>query len=129
MSEVTNESTQNDIAGELSVKYTRLIAIQNELKSVFDYKWIKVVGVLAKQFKIDHPDTPMPYDIDKMQEKCDALRKEYDEIRKELAPYYPELREENMNTKLTQKNAQTKEELDTIDLQLTMKDFGQENNE
>ena len=95
MSEVTNESTQNDISGELSVKYTRLIAIQNELKSVFDYKWIKVVGVLAKQFKIDHPDTPMPYDIDKMQSKCDALRKEYDEIRKELAPYYPELREEN----------------------------------
>ena len=95
MSEVTKESTQNNIAGELSVKYTRLIAIQNELKSVFDYKWIKVVGVLAKQFKIDHPDTPMPYDIDKMQSKCDALRKEYDEIRKELAPYYPELREEN----------------------------------
>ena len=129
MSEVTNKSTQNDITGELSVKYARLIAIQNELKVVFDYKWIKIVGVLAKQFKIDHPDTPMPYDIDKMQEKCDALRKEYDEIRKELAPYYPELREENMNTKLTQKNAQTKEELDTIDLQLTMKDFGQENNE
>ena len=95
MSEVTNESTQNDIYGELSVKYTRLIAIQNELRAVFDYKWIKVVGVIAKQFKIDHPDTPMPYDIDKMQEKCEALRKEYDEIRKELAPYYPELREEN----------------------------------
>ena len=37
----------------------------------------------------------MPYDIDEMQEKCDALRKEYDEIRKELASYYPELREEN----------------------------------
>ena len=100
MSEVTNESTQNDITRELSVKYTRLIAIQNELKSVFDYKWIKVVGVLAKQFKIDHPDTPMPYDIDKMQSKCDALRKEYDEIRKELAPYYPEL-QENINIKLT----------------------------
>ena len=100
MSEVTNESTQNDIAGELSVKYTRLIAIQNELKVVFDYKWIKVVGVIAKQFKIDHPDTTMPYDIDKMQEKCEALRKEYDEIRKELAPYYPEL-QENMDTKLT----------------------------
>ena len=95
MSEVTNKSNQNDIAGELSVKYTRLIAIQNELKSVFDYKWIKIVGVLAKQFKIDHPDTPMPYDIDKMQSKCDALRKEYDKIRAELAPYYPELREEN----------------------------------
>ena len=95
MSEVTNKSTQNDIARELNVKYTRLIAIQNELKSVFDYKWIKVVSVLAKQFKIDHPDTPMPYDIDKMQEKCDALRKEYNEIRAELAPYYPELREEN----------------------------------
>ena len=99
MSEVTNESTQNDIARELRVKYTRLITIQNELKVVFDYKWIKVVGVLAKQFKIDHPDTPMPYDIDKMQEKCEALRKEYDEIRKELAPYYPEL-QENINTKL-----------------------------
>ena len=95
MSEVTNESIQNNIVGELSVKYTRLIAIQNELKVVFDYKWIKVVGVIAKQFKIDHPDTPMPYDIDKMQEKCEALRKEYDEIRVELAPYYPELREEN----------------------------------
>ena len=90
MSEVTNESTQNDIAEELNAKYTRLIAIQNELKVVFDYKWIKVVGVLAKQFKIDHPDTPMPYDIDKMQEKCEALRKEYDEIRKELASFYPE---------------------------------------
>lgn len=100
MSEVTNESTQNDIAEELNAKYARLIAIQNELKVVFDYKWIKVVGVIAKQFKIDHPDTPMPYDIEKMQEKCEALRKEYDEIRKELAPYYPEL-QENMNTKLT----------------------------
>ena len=100
MTEVTNESTQNDIAEELNAKYARLITIQNELKVVFDYKWIKVVGVIAKQFKIDHPDTPMPYDIDKMQEKCEALRKEYDEIRKELAPYYPEL-QENMNTKLT----------------------------
>ena len=95
MSELANKNSQNDITSELSVKYTRLIAIQNELKSVFDYKWIKVVGVLAKQFKIDHPDTPMPYDIDKMQSKCDALRKEYDEIKKELAPYYPELWEEN----------------------------------
>ena len=100
MAEVTNKSTQNNIIGELSVKYARLITIQNELKVVFDYKWIKIVGVLAKQFKIDHPDTPMPYDIDKMQEKCEALRKEYDKIRKELAPYYPEL-QENMNTKLT----------------------------
>ena len=94
MAEVTNKSTQNNISRELSVKYTRLITIQNELKVVFDYKWIKVVGVIAKQFKIDHPDTTMPYDIDKMQEKCEALRKEYDKIRKELAPYYPELREE-----------------------------------
>ena len=95
MAEVANKNSQNDITGELSAKYTRLIAIQNELRAVFDYKWIKVVGVLAKQFKIDHPDTPMPYDIDKMQSKCDALRKEYDKIRAELAPYYPELREEN----------------------------------
>lgn len=94
MLEVTKESTQNDITDKLNAKYARLIAIQNELKVVFDYKWIKVVGVLAKQFKLDHPDTPMPYDIDKMQEKCDALRKEYDEIRKELAPYYPELQKE-----------------------------------
>ena len=94
MAKSTNKSTQNDIAEELNIKYTRLIAIQNELKVVFDYKWIKVVGVLAKQFKIDHPDTPIPYDIEKMQKKCDALRKEYDEIRAELAPFYPELREE-----------------------------------
>ena len=94
MSEVTNKSTQNDIAEDLNIKYARLITIQNELKVVFDYKWIKVVGVLAKQFKIDHPDTPMPYDIDKMQEKREALRKEYDEIRKELAPFYLELRKE-----------------------------------
>ena len=91
MSEVTNERTQDDEIEELNIKYTRLVAIQNELKAVFDYKWIKVVGVLAKQFKIDHPDIPMPYDINEMQEKCDALRKEYDEIRKELAPYFPEL--------------------------------------
>ena len=90
MSEVTNKSNQHDIAEELNAKYARLIAIQNELKAVFDYKWIKVVGVLAKQFKIDHPDTTMPYDIDKMQEKCEALRKEYDDIREELVPYYPE---------------------------------------
>ena len=95
MTEVTNESTQNDIYGELSAKYTRLIAIQNELRVVFDYKWIKIVGILVKQFKIDHPDAPLPYDTDKMQEKCDALRKEYDKIRVELAPYYPELSEEN----------------------------------
>ena len=100
MSKSTNKSTQNDIAEELNVKYARLVAIQNELKVVFDYKWIKIVGVLAKQFKIDHPGIPLPYDIDKMQEKCDALRKEYDEIRAELVPYYPEL-QENMNTKLT----------------------------
>ena len=95
MAKVTNKSNQNDIAEELNAKYARLITIQNELKVVFDYKWIKVVGVIAKQFKIDHPDTPMPYDIEKMQKKCEALRNEYDEIRKELAPYYPELREEN----------------------------------
>ena len=94
MSEVTNERTQNDEIEELNIKYTRLVVIQNELKAVFDYKWIKVVGVLAKQFKIDHPDIPMPYDINEMQEKCDALRKEYDEIRKELAPYYPEFQKE-----------------------------------
>ena len=94
MSEVTNERTQNDEIEELNIKYTRLVTIQNELKAVFDYKWIKVVGVLAKQFKIDHPDIPMPYDINEMQEKCDALRKEYDEIRKELAPYYPEFQKE-----------------------------------
>ena len=95
MTKATNESTQNYITGELNAKYTRLIAIQNELKVVFDYKWIKVVGVIAKQFKIDHPEITMPYDIDKMQEKCEALRKEYDEIRKELAPYYPELAQSN----------------------------------
>lgn len=95
MAEVTNESTQNDIAEELNAKYARLIAIQNELKVVFDYKWIKIVGILVKQFKLDHPDTPLPYDTDKMQKKCDALRKEYDEIRAELASFYPELREEN----------------------------------
>ena len=100
MAKATSKSNQNDIAEELNAKYARLIAIQNELKVVFDYKWIKVVGVLAKQFKIDNPDTPMTYDTDEMQKKCDALRKEYDEIRKELAPYYPEL-QENMNTKLT----------------------------
>ena len=95
MAKATSKSTQNDIAEELNIKYARLITIQNELKVVFDYKWIKIVGILAKQFKIDHPDTPMPYDTDKMQEKCDALRKEYDKIRAELAPYYPELCEEN----------------------------------
>ena len=94
MAKATNKSNQNDIAEELNAKYARLIAIQNELKVVFDYKWIKVVGVLAKQFKIDHPHTTMPYDIDKMQEKCEDLRKQHDKIRKELAPYYPELREE-----------------------------------
>ena len=85
---------ENSTTEELNIKYARLITIQNELKVVFDYKWIKVVGVLAKQFKADHPDIPMPYDIDEMQEKCDALRKEYDEIRKELAPYYPEFQQE-----------------------------------
>ena len=95
MAEVTNKSTQNDISEELNAKYARLIAIQNELKVVFDYKWIKIVGILVKQFKLDHPDTPLPYDTDKMQKKCDALRKEYDEIRAELASFYPELREEN----------------------------------
>ena len=90
MTKATNKSNQNDVAEELNVKYARLIAIQNELKLVFDYKWIKVVGVIAKQFKIDHPDTPLPYDTDEMQKKCDTLRKEYNEIRKELAPFYPE---------------------------------------
>ena len=95
MTEVINESTQNDISRELSVKYARLITIQNELKVVFDYKWIKIVGILVKQFKVDHPDIPLPYDTDEMQKRCDALRKEYDEIRVELAPYYPALQEEN----------------------------------
>lgn len=94
MAKATNKNTQNELTEELNAKYARLIAIQNELRAVFDYKWIKIVGVLAKQFKIDHPDTPMPYDIDKMQSKCDALRTEYDEIRKELAPYYPEFQKE-----------------------------------
>ena len=121
MSEVTNKSTQNDITGELSVKYTRLITIQNELKVVFDYKWIKVVGVIAKQFKIDHPDTPMPYDIEKMQEKCEALRKEYDEIRKELAPYYPSYKKTWIQC--SHRNAQTKEKLDTIEIKFEMLDF------
>ena len=107
MAKATSKSTQNDITGELSAKYTRLIAIQNELRVVFDYKWIKIVGILAKQFKIDHPDTPMPYDIDEMQKKCDALRKEYDEIRVELAPYYPELQENN-EYKAHIENTQTK---------------------
>ena len=95
MAKATNKSNQNYIAEELNVKYARLIAIQNELRVVFDYKWIKIVGILVKQFKLDHPDTPLPYDTDEMQKKCDALRKEYDEIRAELAPYYPELRKEN----------------------------------
>ena len=90
MAKATNKSTQNDIAKELDAKCARLIAIQNELKVVFDYKWIKIVGILVKQFKLDHPDTPLPYDTDEMQKKCDALRKEYDEIREELTPYYPE---------------------------------------
>ena len=60
MTKSTNKSNQNDIAEELNAKYARLIAIQNELKVVFDYKWIKVVGVIAKQFKIDHPNTTKP---------------------------------------------------------------------
>lgn len=94
MAKATSKSTQNDITGELKAKYTSLIAIQNELKVVFDYKWIKIVGVMVKQFKLDHPDIPLPYDTNEMQKKCDALRKEYDEIRAELVPYYPELREE-----------------------------------
>lgn len=94
MAKSTNKSTQNDIAEELNTKYARLIAIQNELRVVFDYKWIKIVGILVKQFKLDHPDTPLPYDTDEMQKKCDALRKEYDEIRKELAPYYPEFQKD-----------------------------------
>ena len=94
MAKATNKNTQNELIEELNTKYARLTAIKSELRAVFDYKWIKIVGVLAKQFKIDHPDTPMPYDIDKMQEKCEALRKEYDEIRKELAPYYPEFQED-----------------------------------
>ena len=94
MAEATNKSNQNDMIEELNAKYARLITIQNKLQVVFDYKWIKIVSVLAKQFKIDHPDTQMPYDIEDMQSKCDALRKEYDEIRKELAPYYPEFQKE-----------------------------------
>lgn len=94
MAKATNKNTQNELTEELNAKYARLIAIQNELRAVFDYKWIKIVGVLAKQFKIDHPDITMPYDIDKMQKKCEALRKEYDEIREELAPYYPEFQED-----------------------------------
>ena len=68
MAKATNKNNQNDIAEKLNAKYARLITIKSELKAVFDYKWIKVVGVIAKQFKADHPDTPMPYDIDKMQE-------------------------------------------------------------
>lgn len=95
MAKATSKSNQNDIAEELNIKYARLIAIQNELKVVFDYKWIKIVGILVKQFKLDHPDIPLPYDTDEMQKKCDALRKEYDEIKKELAPYYPGLAQNN----------------------------------
>lgn len=94
MTKATNKSNQNEFTEELNIKYARLADIRSELRAVFDYKWIKIVGVLAKQFKIDHPDITMPYDIDEMQKKCDALRKEYDEIRKELAPYYPEFQED-----------------------------------
>ena len=90
MAKSTSKSTQNDISEELNAKYTRLITIQNELRVVFDYKWIKTVGILVKQFKLDHPDIPLPYDTDEMQKKCDALRKEYNNISEELAPYYPE---------------------------------------
>ena len=94
MAKATNKNIQNEFTEELNAKYARLADIRSELRAVFDYKWIKIVGVLAKQFKIDHPDTPMPYDIDEMQKKCDALRKEYDEIREELVPYYPEFQKE-----------------------------------
>ena len=94
MEEVINKNIQNEFTEELNAKYARLVDIRSELRAVFDYKWIKIVGVLAKQFKIDHPDVQMPYDIDEMQSKCDALRKEYDEIREELAPYYPELQKD-----------------------------------
>lgn len=94
MAKATSKSNQNDIAEELNAKYTRLIAIQNELRTVFDYKWIKIVVILVKQFKLDHPDILLPYDTDEMQKSCEALRKEYDEIRKELAPYYPEFQKE-----------------------------------
>ena len=44
MAKATNKNNQNDIAEKLNAKYARLITIKSELKAVFDYKWIKVVG-------------------------------------------------------------------------------------
>jgi len=75
------------------LKYERMLAIQRELTNKYDYKWIKCVDILIKQFILEHPNIEFPYDVSKISEDCVKLRKEYDEIKNEIIDFYPFLQE------------------------------------
>lgn len=93
MSDNISTLTSDTISKDIEKKFSRMCQIQAELKEKFDYKWIKIVGILVQQFKVDHPDVKLPYDADAMLEHCTKLREEYDELKADVAPYYPYLQE------------------------------------
>ena len=93
MSDNISTLTSDTISKDIERKFSRMCQIQAELKEKFDYKWIKIVGILVQQFKVDHPDVKLPYDADVMLERCTKLREEYDELKVDVAPYYPHLQE------------------------------------
>lgn len=93
MSDNISTLTSDTISKDIEKKFSRMCQIQAELKEKFDYKWIKIVGILVQQFKVDHPDVKLPYDADAMLEHCTKLREEYDLLKADVAPYYPHLQE------------------------------------
>lgn len=93
MSDNISTLTSDALSKDIEKKFSRMCQIQAELKEKFDYKWIKIVGILVQQFKADHPDVKLPYDADAMLEHCTKLREEYDELKVDVAPYYPHLQE------------------------------------
>ncbi len=93
MSDNISTLSSDVLSKGIEKKFSRMCQIQAELKEKFDYKWIKIVGILVQQFKADHPDVKLPYDADAMLEHCTKLREEYDELKADVAPYYPHLQE------------------------------------
>lgn len=93
MSDTISTLASDTISKDIEKKFFRMCQIQAELKEKFDYKWIKIVGILVQQFKADHPDVKLPYNADAMLEHCTKLREEYDELKADVAPYYPHLQE------------------------------------
>lgn len=79
---------------EIEKKFSRMTQIQAELKEKYDYKMIKILGVMVQQFIKEHPELELPYNAPEIIEHCTKLREEYDKLRVEVAPYYPYLQQE-----------------------------------